>query len=169
MKSSILAIILVIILIGSVTTTALALTEYYKANAPETCHEALGVGYIWLPESISNLFMGDNVVLHFSMVNGKNITVYGAIADHGIYDLRCSPLDVEYDADVWMSDETAIYLATSTTPITTFVTNWRNGKIIIETHNQETEEKLSMADELVANDFEPVPISIRIVFGVLLE
>jgi hypothetical protein len=67
-----------------------------------------------------------------------------------------------------MSDETAIQLAISTSPISTFVTNWRNGNIVIETHNDETKEKLGKADELAAMDYEPVPVTIRLMFGMFL-
>ncbi len=163
MKSEIVIMLAIAFLLIGSLSAGVGMNEYYKENAPRTCEDFLGVGYIWLPQSVSSLFMNDNLILHFSMANGNNITVYGDVQDHGIYDLSCSQSSPP-DAEVWMDDYTAISLATSTKPITTFVEGWRSGRIVLNAYNKETESKLGKADQLVASDDESVPPMIRALF-----
>ncbi|MBI5227232.1 hypothetical protein HY988_01470 [Candidatus Micrarchaeota archaeon] len=163
----VLFILIAIFLIGSVAI-GMMLNDFYKANAPRTCEDFIQVGYVWLPESVSRIFMNDSVILHFSTINNDQITAYGIVRDHGIFDLGCQPIR-NPDAEVSMSDLTAIELATSAKPITTFVIRWRAGKIRIKTYNSETERKLAYADQLLATDYEPVPPLIRAMFGKFLS
>ena len=155
-------IIVAILFVGSITSGVIV-NEVYKANAPRTCEDFISVGYVWLPEKISTIFLNDHLILHFFVSNGKNITIYGVVKDHGIFDLRCNTYQ-NPDAEVWMRDTMALELATSTTPITTFVNGWRTGKITLNTFNQETKNKLSNSDSLIQDDYEPVPIGIRAIF-----
>jgi len=68
-----------------------------------------------------------------------------------------------------MSDVTALQLATSTKPVTTFVTLWRSGQIKVQPNGEENKRKLSYADQLVAQDNEPVPEWIRNFFSIYID
>ncbi len=162
-----LLILICALLVGSLGA-GVALNDFYKANAPHTCEAFIHAGYIWLPQSVSSLFMDDSIILHFTTIYDDHITVYGIVNDHGIFDLSCKAF-LKPDAEVSMSDLMAIELATSTKPITTFVTGWRNGRIEIKTYNLATQKKLAYGDQLMANDFEPVPPVIRAIFDRFLS
>ena len=164
MKKIYALLIVVFLLVGTIAVASIKVNEFYRKYAPTTCEEALVIGYIWLPEDVSGLFMNDSVILHFSMLNGNEITGYGIVKKGRIGDLRCEPYP-HHDYEVWMSDLNALELATSEKPITTFVRLWRSGQIRMKANGQENEMKLAYADQLVAQDQEPVPEGIRKMFG----
>jgi hypothetical protein len=157
-----------LLLIGTVAVGTITVNELYKKVAPTTCEEFLSVGYIWLPKDVSNIFMEDRIVLHFSMINGNEITVYGTVKSGAISKLQCDPFS-NHDFEVWMSDLNALELATSEKPITTFVTLWRNDQIRLKANGKDNEKKLAYADQLVARDNEPVPVRIRNIFNKFIE
>lgn len=165
--SHILAAIL-ILLVGSLIVGTIAVNDYYVKNMPSSCGEFLGKNsFIWLPKAVSDLFEGDNVIIHFSMMNGNTIIVNGVVAPSSIIDLECGRTS-DYDFEIWMSDANALELATSRKPTTTFVTLWRSGQIKIQANGIENQEKLEYADQLVAQD-EPVPSWIRNIFEKYLD
>jgi PHP family Zn ribbon phosphoesterase len=102
------------------------------------------------------------------MINGHNITMNGVVAKGGIYDLHCGMIE-DYDYEIWMSDLSALQLATSTKPTTTFVTMWRTGQIKIHPNGTGNAQKLAYADQLVAQDNEAVPLWIRQMFGAYIK
>lgn len=164
-KATLLLILLAMLLVGSVVVGTIAVNEFYMDNFPKSCEEFVGRNsFIWLPEKVSDVFYGDIIILHFSMINGNNITIHGVVADSEITSLRCGRTS-DYDFEVWMSDINAMELATSTKPVTTFVRLWRTGEIKIEPNGKENEMKLEYADQLMAQDDEPVPEWIRSIFG----
>jgi hypothetical protein len=169
MRNGYVFIALAALLIGSVVAGGIVLSEVYKEAAPDTCEEFRAMsGYIWLPQSVSDIFLGDRVILHFSMHNGNEITGHGIVKHGMITDLECESPE-NYDFEVWMSDVNALQLATSEKPISTFVQLWRKGEIRIEANGPKNEMKLTYADMLVAQDDEPVPERIRDLFSVFLD
>jgi hypothetical protein len=156
------------LLIGSVVG-GIALSDYYKEVVPHTCEGLLEVAsYIWLPESVSDLFMDDEVILHMRMYEGTEVTGHGLVRQGKLTEFGCGRTE-SYDFEIWMSDVNAMQLATSEKPITTFVTLWRRGEIRVEANGTENEMKLANADMLVAQDDEPVPEAIRDAFSVFLD
>jgi len=153
------------LLIGSVS--AITLNELYKQSAPKTCKEYQG-SYIWLPEKVSDIMHGSTVNLHFYMFDGNEIIFNGIVKDSAITNLKCGRTD-DYDFEVWMSDVNALQLATSDKPVTTFITLWRNGEIRFEANGKENEMKLAYADQLMAQDDEPVPEWIKQIFNKYVE
>jgi hypothetical protein len=169
MRNGYLLIGIAALLIGSVMGGGIVLNELYKVIAPDTCEDFLRLSdYIWLPGSVSDLFLGDIVILHFSMHDDNVITGHGTVSEGMITDLGCGRADV-HDFEVWMSDANALQLATSEKPITTFVALWRRGDIRIEASSVENEMKLAHADMLMAKDDEPVPEGIRDAFSVFID
>jgi len=157
-------VFVLILLIGSIMGGTFAVNEFYKKHAPESCEEFLEVNhFIWLPSAVSDVFEGDIVNLHFSMINGHEISFSGVVERNSIVDLECGR-STHYDFEVWMSDFNALQLATSLEPTKTFVMLWRSGEIRMHANGPENEDKLNRADELVEND-EPVPGWIRDIFG----
>jgi len=152
------------LLIGAIAISAVGVTELYKQIAPKSCEEFKQVGYIWLPKDVSKVFLNDTILLHFSMINGKTVTVAGMVSDGKISELSCLPASA-HDFEVSMSDINALELATSMKPISTFVRLWRTGSILIEPNGKENQVKLAYADQLMTNDSEPVPEFIRNIFG----
>jgi len=162
-------VLLAALLIGSTMVGVITLNELYKNTAPKSCEEFLACSnFIWLPKNVSNLLYGDRINLHFHMVNGHEISVNGIVEKGAIKHLKCGRA-ADYDFEVWMSDVNAIQLATSTKPITTFVTLWRAGQIKVQPNGKENERKLAYADQLVAQDNEPVPEWIRNIFRRYIE
>jgi hypothetical protein len=161
----IIAVIL-ILLIGSIAAGTIVLSELYKQIAPKSCDDFKAVenGYIWLPKSVSDIFKGAQVNLHFKMVNGNEISVNGIVEESKISRLECGRSS-NYDFEIWMSDRDALELTVSDKPVTTFVTLWRKGNIRINANGIENEQKLAYADQLVAKDNEPVPDSIQKLFA----
>lgn len=160
--------LLTVLLIGSIGLTTFAASELYKSNVPSSCEELDPSGsFIWLPHKVSDIFMGDTIILHFSMMNGGEVTVSGEVADGGIYDLSCT-IPEDHDFEVWMSDLDALSLTASDKPITRFVTLWRSGDIQIEAGGPENGQKLSYADQLLSQDDEPVPEWIQELFSDLI-
>ncbi|MFH0737203.1 MAG: hypothetical protein V1827_00485 [Candidatus Micrarchaeota archaeon] len=161
--------LLSLLLIGSIGLTTVAASELYKQNVPSSCTEMdVSRSFIWLPHKVSDIFMDDSLILHFAMLNGKEITVSGVVGDGGIYDLSCE-IPESRDYEVWMSDLDALSLTASDKPITRFVTLWRTGAIRIEADGSENEQKLAYADQLLAQDDEPVPEWIQDLFSDLIE
>ncbi|VVC02542.1 Uncharacterised protein [Candidatus Bilamarchaeum dharawalense] len=160
-----LFLILAILTIGSVVSS-IAVTEYYLTHIPSSCEQTISSDdeFIWLPTKVSDLFLSDRIILHFSFINGENIVINGEVLPNKITHLKCGST-VDYDYEVWMSDINALELATSTKPTTTFVRLWRTGEIRIIANGSENEQKLSHADMLVAQDYEPVPVWIRNLFS----
>ncbi len=164
-KTTFLLVVLAILLVGSVVAGSIAVNKFYLKNVPSSCADFTGRNYfIWLPEKVSDVLYGDVVILHFSMIDGNSITIHGVVEDSAIARLRCGRTP-DYDFEVWMSDINALGLATSVKPTTTFVRLWRTGEIRIEPSGKENEMKLAYADQLVAQDNEPVPEWIRELFG----
>jgi hypothetical protein len=164
-----LFLVLAILLVGSVVVGTIAVNDYYRQHAPTSCDEfIMRNSFIWLPEKVSDVFYGKKVILHFSMINGNNITVNGVVSESEITDLHCGR-SADYDYEIWMSDLNALELATSTKPVTTFVRLWRSGQIKIKPNGSENELLLSKADLLLSQDDEPVPEWIRNIFGRYLE
>jgi hypothetical protein len=169
MKKAFIFLALAALLIGSVVVGTIAVTEQYKEIAPSSCEGFVSRNsYIWLPRAVSDVFDGDMVILHFSMVNGNEITVNGMVYRGAIVGLECGRTE-DYDFEVWMSDLNALELATSEKPVTTYVRLWRSGEIRMEANGPENEMKLTYADMLLAQDDEPVPEWIRLMFGRYLE
>jgi hypothetical protein len=160
-KSTYILVALAALLIGTVVTGSIILNELYRSIAPSTCEEVVSeISKIWLPEVVSDYFYNDEITIHFDMINGNTITVHGTAYDEGIRDLRCER-ESAIDFEVWMSDVTAIELATSTKPITTAVTRWKSGFMEVVAYGPENQKKLEGADKLVEYDNEPVPEKIR--------
>jgi len=163
MKNILLAtIFLAALLVGSVAIAAFGVNQFYRNVAPSSCEE-LHLGNdssVWLPQKVSDAFMGDKVIFHFAMVNGNEITFSGVVEKGGIAQLRCGTIP-DYDYEIWMSDANALELATSTKPVTTGAKLWRSGQIRIKAGSPENEKKFAYADQLVAEDDEPVPEWVR--------
>jgi hypothetical protein len=139
--------------------------ELYKRVAPRTCQEFKDdFGLIWLPKKVSDFFKGDHILLHFSMINGENITVGGTVYDNEIGSLVC-PDYARPDFEVWMSDREALALATSSRPVTTFVDFYKGGQIRIKAYGEDNQKKLAEGEKLAAEDDEPVPQYLRDVFS----
>jgi hypothetical protein len=160
---------IVLLLVGTVAVGTITVNELYKKVAPSSCEEFVySSSFIWLPDKVSEIFMNDKVIIHFSMINGKGISVNGIVKKGRISQLQCEPFP-GHDFEVWMSDLNALELGTSEKPITTFVRLWRNGQIELVAYGEENEKKLAYADQLVARDNEPVPEWIRNFFSRFIE
>ncbi|MBN2121762.1 hypothetical protein JW721_01740 [Candidatus Micrarchaeota archaeon] len=124
-------------------------------------------GFIWLPESVSSLFLGDRVLLHFmSSLGSGELVISGVVSKGEIGDLSCGAA-YDYDFEVWMSDANALELATSQKPVTTFLNLWKKGEIRLIPNGEENGRKLldALEDESVNSDSEAVPRWIRELFA----
>jgi hypothetical protein len=163
MKNILLAaLFLAALLVGSVAVGAFGVNQFYKNVAPSSCEELQldNASSVWLPQKVSEAFMGDKVIFHFAMVNGNDITFSGVVEKGEIAHLRCGIIP-DYDYEIWMSDADALELATSTKPVTTGADLWRSGQIKIRAGSPEDEKKFAYANTLVAEDDEPVPEWVR--------
>lgn len=122
--------------------------------------------YIWLPKNVSNYFYSDKINLDFRLIGSikeLNISVLkinGIIQDWKITDLKCGSTP-DSDYNVFISDFTAIDLATSKTPITSFRNEWKRGEIKIVPKDSYHTNKLNYADLILNEDNESVPENIR--------
>jgi hypothetical protein len=169
MKKIYLFLIVGLLLVGTIAIGTITVNELYKNTAPSSCKEFVyRNSFIWLPEKVSEIFIEDRIILHFSMLNGEDITVNGIVKKGRISELQCEPF-AHHDFEVWMGDLNALELATSEKPITTFVKLWRRGQIKLEANGEDNQKKLEYADQLVGKDNEPVPEWIRNIFSKYLK
>ena len=154
-------LLIVILFTGTVAVGGVALLENHPLQSCESF--TAKNNFIWLPSAVSGHFEEDNLLLHFSTIQGNEFTVYGQVAENAIYPLSCEEKE-EPDFEVWMSDIHALQLATSTEPTETFVNLWRSGEIQLEANGKENQKKLEAIDSLL-NEDEPVPKWIRDMFG----
>ncbi|MFH2101389.1 MAG: hypothetical protein ABII71_04875 [Candidatus Micrarchaeota archaeon] len=168
-KQAYILLAIAALFIGSVAAGTIAASELYLENVPGSCQELdVENGYIWLPGKVSDLFSGKLLILHFALISGNEVTVSGTVGQGGIYGLECGETE-NADYEIRMSDLNAIELATSTRPVMTFVRLWRQGQIELEPHGEDNGRLLLQEGRLMAQDDEPVPESIRVMFGQLLE
>ncbi len=167
------AIVLLLVLIGSIGLAAVKLTDEYVRMAPTACSDAFisnANPYVWLPRSVSGVFYGQTINLHFDMVNGYRIDFYGVVHDGKLQNLKCGST-VDYDFDVTMSDLEALRLATSSRPIASFRDSWQGGSIQMKARDpkwqQESLERL--AETLTSGSEEPVPEDIQSFFSQFLD
>ena len=147
-----------------ILVAGVALAEPVQQNAyAYLCQQLSGdtAHYIWLPQTVSRFFMGKTLNLRFAMTGGDIWPVYGLVQDGAIRQLRCGE-SAAADYSVSMSDQTAVDLATSLMPITTFANGWKSGRIRIEAHGAANAQRLQEGEAaLTASDDEPVPERIR--------
>jgi hypothetical protein len=169
-KAAYLAIAFAVLTMGSVLVGTTALNDYFKTHVATVCDDDSIVenSFIWLPEKVSDLFYGNRVNLVFTMFDGNEFKVNGVVARGKITGLRCG-MDDGRDFDVRMSDVTAVSLATSTRPVRDFVTMWRTDRITVMGQGDEKGRKLAYAEQLMAQDDEPVPERIRGFFSRFIE
>jgi hypothetical protein len=128
---------------------------------PSSCGQIPLEGkYIWLPESVSQVFDGSIVNLHFGTMQGNEISLFGYVSGQKIQNMECGRSQ-NYDYEVWMSDVNAISLAISDKPISTFQKLRRSGEIKVEARGEENQKRLDDAAALEKEDNEPVPATIR--------
>ena len=153
-------VILSVILVG---------TAVVNFELEQYCNDMKSHDYfIWLPKTVSDYFYSDKINLDFRLlgsikeVNVSILKINGIVRDSKIASLKCGSIDADYT--VYMSDWTAVDLATSKTPITTFRNGWKSGSIKIIPKNTELANKLYYADQILKDDNEPVPENIRKTF-----
>jgi len=132
---------------------------------PDDCQSLPLEGrYVWIPNSVSQVFDESTINLHFSTIKGNQINIWGEVQNGKISPLHCGRSN-NYDYEVWMSDLNAIELATSDKPITTFQNLRRQGQIRIEANGEKNQQRLDAASVLENRDNEAVPQSIQDFFG----
>lgn len=136
-------------------------SSHYLDLIPDSCDQIPLEGkYIWLPNSVSEIFEDSIINLHFNTMRGNEISLYGYVSGQKIQNMKCGRSQ-NYDYEVWMSDLNAIALATSNKPITTFQQLRREGQIKVKANGEENKQRLNDADILETQDDEAVPGSIQ--------
>ncbi len=158
----ILAGMLILVYCITIAAAAMAVSSVDATPLQGLCNDsALNGSYIWLPQSVSDNFYGARINLHFYIGNESNdLAINGVVGNHGIRQLRCGRAP-GYDYETSMKVIDAFELATSDTPIKVYVTKWRTGDIKLEANGKKNEMKLSIADNLVTSENEPVPGGIK--------
>lgn len=163
MEKKYVALIVIAILAGTAIAGTSVASMYHDMFSNANCEEYnTGHGFIWLPRSVSDIFQGDTVIIHFVSMTNDELVVNGKVVSGAIYPIKCGRAD-DYDYELWMGVWNAFELATSEKPVTTFVRLWRSGQITIIPNGEENALKLLEAEENenVREDAEPVPQYIR--------
>ncbi len=154
-------VLLALLAIGTIGAGIILSENYFGIVNSLACKST---NWVWLPQSVGTIFEGKKIGLHFLLVNGKTVDEWGTVKNARIQNMQCTkPSNIDFD--VTMDDRTAIELATSQKPITSFVTAWKTGKINVVAHGKENEQLLAYANQLMAQDTEAVPDNIRNVIG----